>query len=127
MAQARLSKEQIQERKTNISRLEAQIERWSALGADHQGLSLLREAIKAAVSSEEKTILARVKTLSFNTLADQLDLAKHQGSLEFAQAIYYDISEAPKKIDGARQRIAQLVEEIKRADAGELVEVGERI
>ncbi len=125
MAQARLNATQIEERQNQIGRLEAQIKRWEALGGKDPGLVILREAMKRAITVEEKNIIDRVKTLSFSSDADKLDLSKCAGKLTFAESIYYDISEASQKIDGANQRIAQLASEIKRAKAGELIEVGQ--
>jgi hypothetical protein len=129
MAQARLSIGQIEERQTQIERIEAQISRWKILTAKEPGLELLREAIKNAIATEEKRQGEMVKTLSFASLPDQLELAKSAGRLQFANSIYYDISvtEASRKIDSAHEHIAKLASDIKRAKAGELIEVGENI
>ncbi len=129
MAQARLSGSQIAERANQIDRLEAAINRWKILSSKEAGLDVLREAIQKAIAVEEKQQRESVKTLSFSSDLDKLTLAKSAGRLEFANSIYYDISvtESSKKIDSAHERIAQLSSEIKRAKAGELIEVGENI
>lgn len=127
MAQARLDRAQIEERQNQIDRLEQRITDWQALGGNEKGLVLLREAIKRAIAVEGKNQSEMVKTLSFSSDPDKLALAKSAGKLEFANSIYYDISEAADKIEGARKRIADLASEIKRAKAGELIEVKEGI
>jgi hypothetical protein len=127
MAQARLDKAQLEERQNRIDRIESQIQRWKILTAKEPGLDVLREAIKNAVAVEEKRIGEMVKTLSFATLPDQLELAKKQGRLESFNSIYYDIdvTKVSQKISSAEDEIARVASEIKRAKAGELIEVGE--
>lgn len=85
-------------------------------------LDKLREATGLARTKTERDILDRVKTLSFASDADRLDLAKLAGRLDGLESIYYDIADAPKKIEAARQVIAKLADEIKRAKKGELLD-----
>ncbi len=87
-----------------------------------KGLDKLREATDLGVKKTQQDILDRVKTLSFASDADRLDLAKLAGKLDGLESVYYDIAEAPRKIEGARQIIAKLDDEIKRARKGELLE-----
>lgn len=129
MAQARLSPAQIAERQNQIDRIESQIQRWKTMTAREPGLDILREAIKSAISVEEKRTSEMVKTLSFSSDADKLELAKRAGRLEFANSIYYDIdvTKLSQKVESGEVMIAKLASEIKRAKAGELIEVGENI
>jgi|CXWL01.1.fsa_nt_gi hypothetical protein len=124
MAQARINEEGIKLRKEKISRWEAQIEVWRSSGEKSPGMDIMRQAVTAGKAAEEKEVLSRVKSLALSTEADRLDLAKHQGMLDAFNAIYYDIVDASKKIEGAENIIAKLVDEIKRAKKGELLDVG---
>ena len=124
MAQARIGDDGVKARKLKIERWEAQIEVWEAMRDDKsKGLALAQKATGAGVSTIKEQILDRVKTLSFATDADRLDLAKLAGKLDGLESIYYDIADAGKKIEGARTIIAKLVDEIKRAKKGELIDV----
>lgn len=124
MAQARIAEDGIKARKLKIERWDAQILVWEAMQDDKsKGLTLAREATKAGISTIERDIIDRVKTLSFATDADRLDLAKLAGKLDGLESIYYDIADAGKKIEGAKQIIAKLADEIKRAKKGELIDV----
>lgn len=122
MGQARVGDAGIAERKHKIAAWEAQIKVWETMTEKSKALETLREATGLAREKTERDILDRVKTLSFGTDADKLDLAKLAGRLDGLESIYYDIAEAPKKIEGARQIIAKLADEIKRAKKGELLE-----
>src|ERR1041385_5375454 len=110
MALARLNSEAVSRRKDQIKRLEVMIERWEKLKQTPQ---TARDALAAARVVEEKEALKRVKTLSFATINDQIELAKIAGRLELASALDYDISEADRRIEDARKGIANLVEEIR--------------
>lgn len=122
MGQARVGEAGVQQRKQKIAAWEAQIEVWKAMSEKSPGLENLREASRLGVETTKKEILDRVKTLSFSTDADRLDLAKMGGRLDGLESIYYDIADAPKKIEGAKQIIAKLADEIKRVKKGELLE-----
>lgn len=122
MGQARVGEEGIKTRKDKIALWEQQIVVWSGLAEDTPGLKKLREATGLGVEKTRSEILDRVKTLSFATVPDQLDLAKLAGRLDGLESIYYDIADAKKKIEGARTIIAKLADEIKRAKKGELLE-----
>lgn len=125
MAQQRVGESGIKDRKLRIERIEAQIEIWTAMKDDKsKGLSLTREATGRGVSTIKDQILDRVKTLSFSSDADRLDLAKLAGRLDGLESIYYDIADAQKKIDNARLVIAKLDDEIKRIKKGDLLETG---
>lgn len=122
MAQSRIREEGINLRKEKIARWEAQIAVWRSTGEKTEGMEIIRKAILAGKAAEEKECLSRVHTLAFSTEADRADLAKHAGMLDAFNSIYYDIIDASKKIEGAELIIAKLVDEIKRAKAGELVD-----
>lgn len=122
MGQARVGEEGIKARKEKIELWEQQIAVWQGLAEDTPGLRKLREATGLGVTKTRDEILDRVKTLSFATVPDQLDLAKLSGRLDGLESIYYDIADAKKKIEGARTIIAKLADEIKRAKKGELLE-----
>lgn len=124
MAQARVGEDGIKQRRLKIDRWQAQIEVWRIMQDDKsKGLSLAREATSKGISTIKDEIVDRVKTLSFATEADRLDLAKLSGKLEGLESIYYDIAEGGKKIEGAEHIIAKLSDEIKRAKKGELLDV----
>ena len=101
---------------------EAQIQVWEAMSEKSKGLDKLREASGLGVSKTKEEIIDRVKTLSFSSDADRLDLARLVGRLDGLESIYYDIADAPRKIEGARQIIAKLADEMKRAKKGELLD-----
>lgn len=122
MAQTRVGKEGIEYRKKKIAAWEAQIEVWNATREKSPGLAIIREATEKGTVVKKKQILDRVKTLSFSTEADRLDLAKLAGELDGLESVYYDIADADKKIETARSNIARLVDEIERAKKGELLE-----
>ncbi len=122
MGQARVGEDGIQARKSKIAVWEQQIQIWEAMAEKSNGLEKLREATMLGVESTKKEILQRVKTLSFDSGPDRLDLAKLAGRLDGLESIYYDIADAPKKIEGARLIIAKLADEIKRAKKGELLD-----
>ena len=122
MAQARVGDKGIAERKEKIRRWEAQIEVWRLTSEKTPGLEIIRKALLAGKNAEEKEVLSRVKTLSFATEADRIDLAKHQGLLDAFNSIYYDIVDASSKIEGAETIVAKLADEIKRAKKGELLD-----
>ena len=125
MAHARVNEQGIKERQRKIAAWEQQISVWRATGDDKSaGMKILRESVEKAKSVEEKEILSRVKTLQFVSEADKADLAKLAGRLEAFDSIYYDIADAAKKIENAEAFIAKLVDEIKRAKKGELVDTG---
>ena len=122
MGQARVGDAGVAERKQKIAVWEAQIQVWEAMSEKSKGLDKLREASGLGVEKTKQEIIDRVKTLSFASDADRLDLAKLAGRLDGLESIYYDIADARKKIEGARQIIAKLADEIKRAKKGELLE-----
>ena len=122
MGQARVGDDGIRERQQKIAAWEAQIAIWALMSEKSKALDKLKEATDLGRQKVEREILDRVKTLSFGTDADKLDLAKLAGKLDGLESVYYDIADAPKKIEGARQIIAKLVDEIKRAKKGELIE-----
>lgn len=125
MAQQRVGESGIKDRKLRIERIETQIEVWEAMKDDKsKGLALMRQASDKGISTIKDQILDRVKTLSFSSDADRLDLAKLAGRLDGLESIYYDIADAQKKIDNARLVIAKLDDEIKRIKKGELLETG---
>jgi len=122
VGQARVGEDGIRERKLAIERWESQIAVWEAMSEKSSGLEKLREATGLAKSRTERDIIDRVKTLSFASDADRLDLAKLAGRLDGLESIYYDIADAPKKIEAARKVIAKLADDIKRAKKGELLD-----
>ena len=122
MGQGRVDESGIAARKQKIAVWEGQISVWEAMSEKSRGLDKLREATDGGVKTTQREILDRVKTLSFATDADRLDLAKLAGRLDGLESVYYDIADAPKKIEGARLIIAKLADEIKRAKKGELLE-----
>lgn len=122
MGQSRVDDAGISARKQKIAAWEQQIAVWTATSENTAGMNKLREATKLGIDLVKKEISERVKTLSLATEADRLDLAKLAGKLDGLESVYYDIADASKKIEGARTIIAKLVEEIKRAKKGELIE-----
>lgn len=122
MGQARVDEQGIKERKQKIAAWEEQIAIWEVMSEKSPCVDKLREATDLGLKKTQREILDRVKTLSFATDPDRLDLAKLAGRLDGLESVYYDIADAPKKIEGARQFIAKLADEIKRAKKGELLE-----
>ncbi len=104
--------------------LDAQIEVWEIMLGESKSIDIMRRAVPLAREKATRDIMDLVKTLSFSTEADRLELAKRVGKLDGLESVYYDIDrdELKKKIEGARKRIAHLAEEIKRAKKGELLE-----
>lgn len=122
MGQKRVDSEGIKRREVVIDRLEQQIKIWQDTSEKTPGLELLRKSCAAGIEANKKEILQRVRNLAFSTEADRLDLAKLAGRLDEIESVYYDISDAPAKIEGSKKRIAVLTEEIRRAKKGELLE-----
>lgn len=122
MGQARVDDAGVVARKKKIDAWEQQIAVWSATSENTVGMNKLREATKLGIDQTKREIEDRIKTLSFATESDRLDLAKLRGKLDGLESVYYDIADASKKIEGARTIIAKLVDEIKRAKKGELIE-----
>ena len=122
MGQARVSNEGIETRKKKMEAWEHQITVWQELSEETPGLKKLREAAGVGIGKIRGEIIDRVKSLSFATVPDQLDLAKLAGRLDDLESIYYDIADSNKKIEGARVLIAKLADEINRAKKGELLD-----
>lgn len=122
MGQSRVDREGIEQRRLKIEAWEKQISVWQMMCDKSPAIDKLKEATDLSMAQAKREILERVKTLSFATDPDRLDLAKLAGKLDGLESVYYDIAEAPKKIEGARKIIAAIVEEIKRAKKGELIE-----
>lgn len=122
MGQQRVDENGIARRQAMIEGWNKQIEVWTAMCEESKPLSLLRQATELSIRRVREDISDRVKTLSFGTEADRLDLAKLQGKLDGLESVYYDIADAPKKIEQAKLVIAKLSEEISRAKKGELIE-----
>ena len=122
MGQSRVDEQGIATRKERIAAWENQISVWEVMLEDSNAKKKIEEAASLGVKKLEREILERVKTLSFATVPDQLDLAKLAGKLDGLESVYYDIADAKKKIAGAREIVAKLADEIKRAKKGELTE-----
>lgn len=124
MGQVRVDKEGIARREQQIAGWSKQVEVWMAMCEKSPQLDILRRATELSITAIKRDIDERVKTLSFATVPDQLDLAKLRGKLDGIESVYYDIADAPKKIEQAKLIIAKLVEENKRAKKGELINAG---
>ena len=122
MGQVRVGDAGVDARKQKIAAWEQQIELWKATSENTDGMNKLREATKLGIDQVKREIEDRIKTLSFSTEVDRLDLAKLRGRLDGLESVYYDIADASKKIEGVRTIIAKLAEEIKRSKKGELIE-----
>lgn len=122
MGQKRVDRAGIERREVAIDRLERQNKIWKETAEKTPGMELLRKSCEFGIEKIKKEILNRVKSLAFSTEADRADLAKLAGRLDEIESVYYDISDAPAKIEGSNKRIAVLVEEIRRAKKGELLE-----
>lgn len=122
MGQARVGDDGIAARKAKIEAWEQQIAVWELMTEKSPAVDKMRQASELGIQKISREILERVKTLSFASEADRLDLAKLSGKLDGLESVYYDIADARKKIEGARQIIAKIADEIKRAKKGELID-----
>ena len=122
MGQKRVDKEGIKRREDVIERIEKQIKIWQDTSEKTPGMELLRKSCDLGIQKKKKEIFDRARSLAFTTEADRASLSQLVGSLDELERFYYDISDATAKIEVAKNRIAVLVEEIRRAKKGELLE-----